>query len=98
MAPVVHMADITNRSQHSGSTAAPVLSIRVLLNTEACTAVTCPLALEVWGQLFGLDLQYSCGVCLESSVAGGWVFCSIKGVGIYNKQFCPEHGLDLAVQ
>lgn len=46
---LVHMADITNRSQHSGSTVTPVLGISVLLNTEACTAMIRPLALEVWG-------------------------------------------------
>lgn len=34
-----------------------------VLSTEACTAATHPLASEVWGQLFGLDLQYSLGSC-----------------------------------
>lgn len=34
----------------------PVLGIRILLNTETYVAKTHPLALEVWGQLFELDL------------------------------------------
>lgn len=86
----VHMADIANRSQHSGFPAAPALDLSILLNTEACTTVTRPWALEVWGQFFGLDLQYSCGVWLESSVR--------RKLGINNKQLCPERGLALAAQ
>lgn len=63
----------------------PVVS---LASSGACTAATHPVASEVWGQLFGLDLQYSLGSCrliCGDGVAGGgnWVLCRTHGVPGY---------------
>lgn len=67
--------------------AEPAFGVRVL-GTEACTAVTCPLASKVWGQLFGRDPQYSLGSCRVICGGGGggegsWVLCRTNGVPGY---------------
>lgn len=75
-----------------------MLGIRIL-DTEACTARTCPLALEVWGQLLGFVLPCSPGACPVSSsnprVPWKWVqlgFLEQKESGHSKQQPCPGCG------